>query len=362
MAATLLLRALGIPARYTVGVYSEVGVANEWIEVYSNTGHAWTEAYIDGVGWVALEVTGGDLQFPEPGDGSTPGGFGGGGAGGGAGGEDDKVTKIEIEPIVDPVLYYDGIVLTATKSNKRFTGNDKYRELLKAGYTFECEVEGSISKVGYGVVSITSVKMYGPDREDLTDSQDYKITTKDGRLHLYEKAIVVSSGSITSDYTGKYVTCETYDCSTLIDSSHYVEITFGSGRRDAGVSQNYFTCNIYQGVGADKKDVTYRYMINKNFGNITINTINIAITADKTQLTYDELVAMGGLYEASVYTLDGELFEGHRFEYVKQSGSLSGKGRQETIILEVKIVDQNGKDVTGNYYIAFKTGLIRVTR
>ncbi len=56
-AATLLFRSLGIPARYTVG-YSASTTSDTWAEVTSKQAHAWTEVYIDGIGWIAVEVTG----------------------------------------------------------------------------------------------------------------------------------------------------------------------------------------------------------------------------------------------------------------------------------------------------------------
>lgn len=359
MAATLLLRTLGIPARYTVGVYSDVENANEWVEVYSNTGHAWTEAYIDGVGWVALEVTGSDLSFPQDGDGSTGGGGGGGGGGGNGGGP----IKIEIEPRVDPVKYTPGTVLYATEENTRFSGNDNFYDFVKAGYTFVCEVEGSISEVGYAPITITSVKVYSPDGEEITDSEDIRVYTKEGRLHMYEATLTVQSFDATSEYTGDYIINTYYQHSPLLSDDHYLEIEFGKGRIDAGTAQNYFTCKVFEDVDGVKTDITYRYLITKSFGTITVNPIQITLTADNTQITYDELMDIyGGTYDACVYTLEGELFAGHSFKYVMQSGSLSKKGRQETIISDVKIVDENGKDVTANYTITFKKGLIRVVK
>ena len=67
-AATLLYRALGIPARYVDG-FMVNAVAGETVEV-RNPGHAWVEIYIDCVGWVQVEVTGG---YGENGGGSADG-------------------------------------------------------------------------------------------------------------------------------------------------------------------------------------------------------------------------------------------------------------------------------------------------
>ena len=56
-ALTLLLRSMGVPARYTQGWQSVAsGNAQEPVKV-SNVAHAWTEAYIDNLGWVVLDAT-----------------------------------------------------------------------------------------------------------------------------------------------------------------------------------------------------------------------------------------------------------------------------------------------------------------
>lgn len=55
-AATVLLRAAGIPCRYVTG-YLVYAQANRNVEVQNSNAHAWVECYIDGVGWVPLEPT-----------------------------------------------------------------------------------------------------------------------------------------------------------------------------------------------------------------------------------------------------------------------------------------------------------------
>ena len=75
-AATLLYRYLGIPARYTTGYVADL-TKNEWSNVSKE--HHWVEVYVDGFGWVNVEVTAGfvnekddTLQIPKdafvPGD------------------------------------------------------------------------------------------------------------------------------------------------------------------------------------------------------------------------------------------------------------------------------------------------------
>ena len=68
-AATLMYRTYGIPARYVVGFMQE-GRPGKWTSVTTNRGHAWVEVYVDGYGWMPVEVTG------QPGfSGEVPGGY-----------------------------------------------------------------------------------------------------------------------------------------------------------------------------------------------------------------------------------------------------------------------------------------------
>lgn len=55
-AATLMLRTLGIPARYVSGFTAELA-AGETVEVPDSAAHAWVEIYLDGYGWYPVEVT-----------------------------------------------------------------------------------------------------------------------------------------------------------------------------------------------------------------------------------------------------------------------------------------------------------------
>jgi len=56
-AAVLLLRAAGIPARYCEGYLSLAGGDLGEVEVRQKDAHAWAELYLEGLGWIPLEVT-----------------------------------------------------------------------------------------------------------------------------------------------------------------------------------------------------------------------------------------------------------------------------------------------------------------
>ena len=60
-AGTLMLRALGIPARYVTGYYA-TAYANQTVTVTTDNAHAWIEYYSDTAGWIPLECTPSSFQ------------------------------------------------------------------------------------------------------------------------------------------------------------------------------------------------------------------------------------------------------------------------------------------------------------
>lgn len=61
-AATLMLRYLGVPARYVEGYYVSADDASkvkagQTVKIKKKQAHAWAEYYLDGVGWIPFEVT-----------------------------------------------------------------------------------------------------------------------------------------------------------------------------------------------------------------------------------------------------------------------------------------------------------------
>lgn len=56
-AATLFLRACGVPARYAAGYVARPGRANAVTNIPDRNAHAWVEVYVDGFGWQPVDVT-----------------------------------------------------------------------------------------------------------------------------------------------------------------------------------------------------------------------------------------------------------------------------------------------------------------
>lgn len=102
-AAVMMYRAYGIPARFTLGYVGTVK-SNQWSDITTETGHAWAEVYIDGTGWIPVEVTGGSGGS---GDGAGPGGIiDADGDGSGGGGDEDPDLVIGFSTYIKE---YDGL-------------------------------------------------------------------------------------------------------------------------------------------------------------------------------------------------------------------------------------------------------------
>ncbi len=81
-AAAVMLRALGVPARYVEGfVVSRTVGTGGWMEMPNKNAHAWVEVWVPGLGWWPVEATpgGSDAQRVRVGmqDGALPGAGGG---------------------------------------------------------------------------------------------------------------------------------------------------------------------------------------------------------------------------------------------------------------------------------------------
>ncbi len=133
--ATLLYRALGIPARYVEGFVDFYAEAGKVSQLKGKNCHAWVEVYIEGLGWIQVEVTGSD---DTGGNGSGTGGNGGNGGNGGSGDSDSKKTLV-----IKPVYQYkvsDGTPLTAEQDN--IVVPPELHKLLKEGYTYKATIVG----------------------------------------------------------------------------------------------------------------------------------------------------------------------------------------------------------------------------
>ncbi len=178
-AGTLLYRLFGIPARYTVG-FADYLRTGEETELTGTDAHAWVEIYVDGLGWVPIEVTGSNVVL-------------------------DTRIKLSIQAY-SAVKYYDG---------KNFTSYDleRYTILsgaLKEGHRLAVSFETGKYAVQPGTYknSIKACKIYDQQGRDVTDQ--YNISRADGTLQILRRKITIATGSASKQYDGEPLTCDRY--------------------------------------------------------------------------------------------------------------------------------------------------------
>ncbi len=314
-AAVLLYRALGIPARYTVGALAEAN-AGVWTDVTASSAHAWVEVYLNGVGWVMVEVTGG------PGD----------------------TESITVKPATARYAY-DGKTHSAPAVLQGF------EEYEAKGYTYTVQIEGSRAEIGKTETVIKSLQIFNAAGKDVTFR--FKIKTETGVLQIYREKLVVTSadesfvyGSIPASPAVEY---DFADLSEVLT----VKITRNT---DVGVGEhlNRFDVSLFDKSG---KDVTDEYWISRKYGTLAVEPLQITLKADGAQKVYD-----GKPLTCDTFTIaNGSLVDGHEFGMYELSSSQQMVGVSENEIAYVSIHDKSGKNVTANYVIILLPGKLTVT-
>lgn len=323
-AATLLYRALGYPARFTVGAVAEL-TADTWTDVMPSQAHAWVEVYLDGIGWIQVEVTG------------AMEGSGGNSAG--------NPAKLNLTPMTVSKPY-DG---TPLSSDGRVTGLEM---LERMGYTYRASISGSQTEVGVSESTIDAITIFDPQGKDVTDV--FTITTNPGRIHVYLHEITFRTRNVTMFYTGQPIIDSPISSSGQLQKGHRIgNITFLSSP-DVGKKSHRFEVQLLDEQG---NDVTDQYLIHKEYGTLTITPVEITLQAESATKKYD-----GTPLTCSNYVIaSGQLCDGHSFAAVEISGQQTQIGRCDNMIMRVSIVDSDGRDVTSNYCIILQPGVLKVT-
>lgn len=335
-AATLMFRALGIPARYTVGFAAPV-TANKEAEVTSKMAHAWVEVYVDEIGWINVEVTG-------EGNAATGG---------------DKPKSFTVTPSSTDAVYY-GQTLYPSQT---VSGLDS---LIKDGYRYEATVSGSNSELGITSSEVTSLRIYDSfndlvyDKETGLGADKFKITYKPGNIHLYISEITFTSPSKTKEYDGyggeplTFTESECYISWGMLDDGYSYVITSITELYDAKQTASKFKVEIYKdGVSCNE-----HYKINYDYGILTVTKKNLDLTAGSLTVAYD----------GNAHTTDEIIYDPSELafgDYIAEKdvfGSQTNIGKASNVIRSVTIRNADGKDVTENYLITIYDGLITVTR
>lgn len=315
-AAVAMYRALGIPARYTVG-FSVDSVAGETTVVKGDRAHAWVEVYVDEMGWIAVDPTGGSS---------------------GAGNEESaELDKVYIKS-GSANKFYDGQALTSN-----------YHEIqgLPKGYTYKISFLGSQTEIGSSKNKFT-VKIFDENGVDVTDEAE--IIKEEGNLTVETHKLIIISDGAKKNYNGKPLTHDKYSVVGKLFEGHKLEVTCTGTITEPGTEENKFEYKILDEFG---NDVTEGYEVEERYGYLTISTIPLTIKGENAEKVYD-----GTPLTCDVFTVQGGVLPGHTPK-LTFSGTRTEPGISENPF-ECVIVDENGEDVTEKYLISRIYGSLNV--
>ena len=384
-AATLLYRALGLPARYTTGIVARTE-AGEWAEITARNAHAWVEVYISSIGWVQVEVTGnGSDGIPEDG-GSTDGEINDNGTGSPAYDKEpgsllgnDYVPEIEEAPDNRPKLIvqphrvhkdrYDGLPVTYNRSTLYISSDFDY--YLSLGYRYEFTVSGSQTTIGSSISTVSEFVIYDTSGTDVTE--DFNIEFRTGTISVGDSlkiAIMTESGEYSGNtltITPNHVWTEYQLDKTLENPNGYtlhitavrISLTDAGEISAEDISNRVNAYFDYKITDKDGNDVTsiVSLIVDQTLVNnmpefiISITRKTLSLKTASASKEYDEepLTANG---EGDVTITQGELINGHTLHYnIYASQTEVGSCENTLTVSDVFILDAEGNDVTANYEI-----------
>ena len=342
-AATLLFRALGIPARYTVG-FAATTVPGGAVTVTDRDAHAWVEVYVDGFGWQYVEVTGSSDQNPE---GTEPE-------------PDDDYSQGEMVMLA---------TLRPAAQSKKYDGTplfhdgtlDGFELFEEMGYSYHAEVAHETITIGTTAVEITGLTIYDAAGTDVTDK--FQLTLLKNVLRIYYEKLTFSGCGYSKVYDGKPLSISPnkgvngYFDVQFVDGNMPADMTWTmtptGERTTVGKSAASFRVTLMQ----NGEDVTNFYYVMYNYGTLDIAPAPLTLYAPSVEKKYDGLPLTAPYIDYD----PAQLAEGHRIHSYTVEGERTFVGRSSNVITKVIIVNQNGMDVTANYAIECIDGTLRVT-
>lgn len=320
--ATLLFRALNVPARYVVGYMTET-TAGEWVQLTADDAHAWVEFYVDGFGWKMLEVTPQRLDT------------------------DFKVKPVDVDKL------FDGTPLIP---EAKIEGLEEYEE---KGYTYKAVISGEQTEPGISESKIESLTIYDSMGNDVTSRFNLEFET--GEIKVYMGVISLQSDDFTYVYNGMPPLSNVEKCEVVViegspfGEDYQIEIIQKELSVSIGEHPHLFDISIVNGEG---EDITELYKRVYEFGSVNVVANILTLEAgtaskiyDKTPLTCDELkITQGTLVDGdyiSEYKIIGEQI-------------MPGTSANTIDLSSVVILNSLGEDVTDKYVLTAKDGTLTV--
>lgn len=351
-AATAMLRAFGVPARYTGG-FAVSAVANKLVDVSSMDAHAWVEVYVDDFGWIPLEVTGGGPGGSAPGD-----------SGEGPSDGSQKLGTLTVKPI--------DIIVPSSEHTKIKHNNEVefpsceglITSLINRGYRYEVTVQGEQIGIGKSESYVNSFKLFDASGKDVTDLYDIKYLP--GTLEIVESIVVritLERVQYTYDGTPKGYANNSWWTYTVQGAAEgeVIEVIFNIGNVTPIINPGKVTDDALLEqlkVISNGKDITDECRVVFSAQRLEVTKRELTFTSETASKVYDG----EPLTSPTITITDGQgLVEGHIFKGEAAGIATEPYEEVKNIIGRITIYDAKGNDVTDYYEITKNEGTLTIT-
>ena len=176
-----------------------------------------------------------------------------------------------------------------------------------------------------------------------------------GVLNPQKTDLTIVTGSSEALYDGNPLTSHSWQISEgTLKGGHQIEVIFTSQQTSVGESDNIATVKITDEVGAD---VTKDYRITYRYGTLKINPRVFRIESAAATKEYDEKPLRDPNYTVVADYI--ALADGHKL-VVEVTGEITEIGATTNTIETFIIVDAKGNDISYNYHVSTKEGILQV--
>ena len=203
------------------------------------------------------------------------------------------------------------------------------------------------------------IVVYHNDNGRILDvTHQYDLTVVEGELSVTQRPIVITTGSKSVTYNGIEVSYNKFKIESDgygLAAGHRINVLSYSAPVNAGTWENNMTFQI---LDRDGNDVTSNYSITLNVGTIEIARASLKVVSESISIVYD-----GEEHSYGVIDVKG-IVNGNHSCHVQSSAVIKNVGKIKNT-LEIVIYDMSSYydpiDVTSNYDIEYKFGILEVT-
>lgn len=247
------------------------------------------------------------------------------------------------------------ITVTASDASKTYDGKpltstDVTTSGLPEGMRAVVTTDGTITNAGQVTNNIKSVVIKDRDGDDVTD-QFANISRVSGKLIVKKRKVTLTSGSDRKEFDGTALTAPTVTVSGdgFVDGE-VSDLKAAGTITEVGSVTNTISYTANTGFNADN------YLIVKEEGTLVValNSAVIKVKGADAEKTYD-----GHPLTSKDYTVSG-VPNGFTLT-ATTSGSVTDVGTGDNTIASVRILDENGEDVTSQFSgVVKETGTLAV--